>query len=76
MMIINIAVALLVTAAQERAVAPPPQEQVEAKSTVEPEKVCKRRMLATGEQGAKALKSIKICKTKEEWEKSKSPPSY
>ena len=65
--------ALLLAAAQQDVPVPADQPQ-NATETVaaEPEKICKRKIIATGEGTIGSTKSIKVCKTREEWARSKS----
>ena len=75
-MIVLIA-AFLATAPQDaqQETSPPPAEvQPAAAASAEPEKICRTRVRPTGQNGAAALRKVKVCKTKEEWDRMKSRP--
>jgi len=68
---ISLMMALVMTTAQEQPPVPPEPAQVAEVKAQEPEKVCKKRFVDTG-QGITGLKTRKVCKTKEEWDRLKS----
>ncbi len=69
----SLLIATLLAAAQEPVQAPvETPAPTEVKAAAEPEKICKRKIRATGESGVHGVKSVKVCKTKEAWDKMKS----